>query len=71
MNIRQLAALIPPDKAQLAVAEVIAALGAQQSWDADTLDDVANAVKSVVPEQVPSPFDQDEAAVEFWEGMWW
>ncbi|AZS12049.1 hypothetical protein SEA_ZETZY_79 [Mycobacterium phage Zetzy] len=67
MNIRDIAALIPPDKAQLAVARVIAALGSQYDWNADTLDGVAEAVKSVVPEQVPSPFDQDDEAIEFWQ----
>ncbi|AEK07437.1 hypothetical protein ROCKSTAR_74 [Mycobacterium phage Rockstar] len=67
MDIRDIAALIPADKAQLAVARVIAALGAQESWDADTLDGVAEAVKGVVPAEVPSPFDQDDEAIEFWQ----
>ncbi|QGJ97362.1 hypothetical protein PBI_ISCA_82 [Mycobacterium phage Isca] len=67
MSIEDIAALIPADKAQLAVARVIAALGSQFDWDSDTLDGVANAVKDVVPAEIPSPFDQDDEAIEFWQ----
>ncbi|ALF00963.1 hypothetical protein SEA_SERENITY_96 [Mycobacterium phage Serenity] len=69
MDIREIAARIPADKAQLAVARVFVALGSQFDWDSGTLDHVAEAVASAHPQGLPSVFDQDEAAVEFWENV--
>ncbi|MEB3023367.1 MULTISPECIES: hypothetical protein [Mycolicibacter] len=70
-SIESIAAMIPPHAAQLAVANVLAALGSQLDWNSDTTSNVANAVASIsqyLPD-VPSYFDQNDAAVEFWQNL--
>ena len=67
MLITEIAARIPADTAQLAVARVLAALGSESDWSSDTLDAIAAAVAPAHPDGLPSVFDQDDAAVEFWQ----
>lgn len=69
MHINEIAAKVPADVAQLAVARVLVALGSEQNWSADTLDEIATAVAPAIPAGLPSVFDQDEAAEDFWRGV--
>ncbi|CAJ1505580.1 hypothetical protein [[Mycobacterium] burgundiense] len=67
-SLREVAAMIPADQAQMAVAKVLASLGAFESWNADTLDAVAEAVRDFNGVGgLPPIFDQDDDAVEFWK----
>lgn len=71
MKIHEVAALIPADRAKLAVARVFVELGSHQDWDSDTLDAVASAVASAHPQGLPSVFDRDDDAVTFWRRVGW
>lgn len=66
MQIHEVAEQIPAATAKLAVANVLAVLGSRSEWSSDTLDDVAAAVAAAHPKGLPSIFDQDDEAVEFW-----
>jgi hypothetical protein len=69
MQIHEVAEQIPAATAKLAIANVLAVLGSQSDWSADTLDDVAAAVAAAHPKGLPSIFDQDDEAVAFWEKL--
>lgn len=69
MRIREIAARIPADVAQLAVARVLVTLGSQAEWSPETLEGVAEAVAPTKPADLPSVSDQDDAAVEFWSSV--
>jgi len=71
MRIQEIAAMIPPHEAQLAVAKVFVALGSQFDWNSDTLDQVAEGVAGAHPQGLPSVFDQDDEAVKFWDEVTW
>lgn len=68
-SIRGVAALIDPDRARLAVAKAMACMGSEQEWDSEMIEWVAEALKSAFPQGLPSVFDQDEHAAEYWEGL--
>lgn len=67
MLITEIAARIPAEVAQLAVARVLTALGSETDWSSDTLDEIATAVAPAHPAGLPSVFDQDDDAVTFWQ----
>lgn len=69
-RIRTIAAMIPAWQAQIAVAKIMAALGCQVDAH-DTLDDVNAAIRPVMSSlgDIPSVFEESEAAVRFWESV--
>lgn len=69
ITVEDVAALVDPAAAQLAVARAMAAFGAELEWDSETIEYVADAVRPAFPKDLPSVFDQDDAAVEFWESL--
>lgn len=69
-RIEDVARLIPADKAQLAIARVMAALGSQFDWNADTLDWVADAVRTFNRiGGLPTFIEQDDDAILFWQNL--
>ncbi|MCV7174834.1 hypothetical protein [Mycolicibacterium sphagni] len=71
-TVEQVAELLDPRKAQLAVAGVLAALGHEFDWSADTLDCVVEAISGsgvLADTGLPAVFDQDDDALEFWDGL--
>ncbi|UQX13394.1 hypothetical protein [Candidatus Mycobacterium methanotrophicum] len=68
-TVRQVAALVDSDKAKLAVAQAMAALGSEIEWDSETIEHVCEAIRPAFPEGLPSVFNQDGAAAEFWENL--
>lgn len=69
MNINEIAAKIDPDKARLAIAHAMVALGSELDWDSETIEHVASALSPAFPADLPNAFDQDQAAVEFWQDI--
>jgi hypothetical protein len=70
VTLAEVAAQLDPVKSRLALAGVLRALGAKQSWDSEVLDWVGESIRrSGVLEdaELPSCFDQDDEAVEFWQ----
>lgn len=61
--------MIDPDKARLAVADAMVAMGREQDWDSETIEHVASALSSAFPDSVPSVFDQNDDAVDFWQSV--
>lgn len=69
MRIEELAARITARDAQLAVARVLAVLGSEFDWNADTLDQIVTAIGPAIPAGVPSCFDQSDDDITFWRGL--
>lgn len=67
-TIDQIAAMIEPQKAQLAVANVMVALGADTSWSGDTVMAVKEAVQYAFPKNLPDPTESEADGTErFWQ----
>jgi hypothetical protein len=68
-DLAELADRIDPDLARLALARIMQTLGAAADWDSDTMSNVAAAVAHAHPVGLPSPFDQDDDALTFWQSV--
>lgn len=71
-SVKFIADRVSEGEAQVAVAKVLAALGSDEDWHAETLDGVVDAVRGIAnrlhtAEGVPLPWDQDDDALEFWQ----
>lgn len=70
MDINDVANRINPRRAQLALAQIIAGLGAHERWSRDHLDWIAeNAKKAWTGTDLPSFTDQGSDAAEFWAAV--
>ncbi len=70
MDINDVANHINPRRAQLAIAHVMAALGAYDRWSIEHLNWIADdAKKAWTGTDLPAFTDQDSDAVEFWAGV--
>jgi hypothetical protein len=75
----ELAARIPPHKAQLVLVKAIAAMGAHPEWDSGTGDRVMDQLAAVFddlgcttpeltgPGDVPNPYSMEEASSDWWK----
>jgi hypothetical protein len=66
----QIAAAIPAPDAQRAVAEIMAIMGSDVDWSADTLSDIATVIGRFSNAAGSPDFsDQDDFAVSFWSAL--
>lgn len=69
MNIRKIAAQVDPVAAQMAIARAMVALGSESNWDSETIEHVCSAISPAFPSGLPSVFNQDDGAVDFWASL--
>lgn len=69
---KQVAKMLDPGEAALAAARVLTVLGSDESWNADTLDAVAQSVRPLMLNlDLPDFGDQDTMSTSFWGSLTW
>ena len=61
---------VPSSDRNRALAFIIGTLGSQEDWSSDTLDAIVDFVAPIVGKaKLPSPFDQSDDELAFWQSV--